>query len=48
MSTDRLDPAGIYFGTQTGEVWASADEGRTWAQVAQYLPPVMSVTAATM
>jgi photosystem II stability/assembly factor-like uncharacterized protein len=48
MSTDRLDPAGIYFGTQTGEVWASADEGRTWEQVAQYLPAVMSVTAATM
>lgn len=48
MSVDRLDPAGIYFGTQAGEVWASADEGASWARVAQYLPPIMSVSAATM
>ncbi len=27
MSADRLDPAGIYFGTSTGQLFASADEG---------------------
>jgi len=48
MSTDRLDPAGIYFGTQTGELWGSADEGRTWERVAQYLPPIMSVSTASL
>lgn len=48
MSVDRLDPVGIYFGTQAGEVWASADEGRSWERLAQYLPPIMSVTAATI
>jgi photosystem II stability/assembly factor-like uncharacterized protein len=48
MSIDRLDPVGIYFGTQAGEVWASADEGKSWDRVAQYLPPIMSVTAATI
>jgi photosystem II stability/assembly factor-like uncharacterized protein len=48
MSVDRLDPAGIYFGTQAGEVWASPDEGKSWERIAQYLPPIMSVTAATI
>jgi len=48
MSTDRLDPAGVYFGTQSGELWASANEGRSWERVAQYLPPILSVHAATI
>jgi hypothetical protein len=48
LSTDRLDPVGLYFGTQQGEVWGSADEGKSWDRIAQYLPPVMSVTAATL
>lgn len=48
MSTDRLDPVGVYFGTSAGELWASRDEGRTWDRLAQYLPPILSVTAATL
>jgi hypothetical protein len=28
MSVDR-EPAGVYFGTTSGDVWASRDEGRT-------------------
>lgn len=48
MSTDRLDPAGVYFGTQAGELWASTDEGEKWERIAQYLPPILSVTAATI
>ena len=47
MSTDRLDPAGIYFGTAAGELWGSNDEGRSWTRIAEYLPPIMSVTTAT-
>src|SRR4029077_17171951 len=31
MATDRLAPAGVYFGTTSGEIWGSADEGRPWA-----------------
>ena len=45
LSTDSLDPAGIYFGTSTGQVFASADEGRSWRQIADYLPPIASVEA---
>lgn len=48
LATDRLDPAGVYFGTNAGEVWASADEGGSWQRIAAYLPPVLSVTAATL
>ncbi len=47
LATDRLDPAGIYFGTQSGELWGSSDEGASWERIAQYLPPVMSVSTAT-
>ena len=43
MATDRHDPAGIYFGTNSGEVYASADEGESWQRVAQHLPPIASV-----
>ena len=43
MATDRLDPAGVYFGTSTGSVFASADEGESWSEVAEHLPTVLSV-----
>ena len=48
MSSDSLKPCGIYFGTGGGQVFASADEGESWAAVAEYLPPVYSVTAAVV
>ena len=31
MTTDDDDPVGVYFGTTSGEVWASGDEGASWA-----------------
>lgn len=43
MATDRIEPAGVYFGTSTGALFASADEGDTWRCIAQYLPPIHSV-----
>jgi photosystem II stability/assembly factor-like uncharacterized protein len=43
MATDRLDPAGVYFGTTTGTLFASADEGDSWAPIAQHLPAISSV-----
>lgn len=43
MATDRLEPAGVYFGTNTGMLFASADEGDSWDRIAQYLPAIYSV-----
>jgi hypothetical protein len=36
----------VYFGTTSGEVWASADEGTTWTSIARYLPEIYSVELA--
>jgi hypothetical protein len=43
MSGDRQDPAGVYFGTNTGSVFASSDEGDTWHEIARHLPTVLAV-----
>lgn len=43
MATDRLEPAGVYFGTSGGELYASADEGESWQCIARHLPTVLSV-----
>jgi len=48
MTADAHDPVGIYFGTTSGEVWASADEGASWSSVARHLPLVHSVEAAEL
>ena len=45
MSGDGRQPAGVYFGTNTGSVFASRDEGDTWAGIARHLPTVLSVEA---
>jgi hypothetical protein len=45
MAVDRLDPVGVYFGTSTGQLYGSADEGRSWSLIADHLPPVWSVEA---
>lgn len=43
MATDSADPAGVYFGTNSGSVFASPDEGETWASVAAHLPTILCV-----
>jgi photosystem II stability/assembly factor-like uncharacterized protein len=43
MSADRLDPAGLYFGTSSGELYASDDEGESWRVLASHLPTIHSV-----
>lgn len=47
LTTDRFDPAGVYFGTTSGELWGSADAGRSWTRIAEHLPPILSVETAT-
>ena len=44
MAYDRLDPAGVYLGTQSGSIYASTGDG--WIELASQLPPVLSVEAA--
>jgi hypothetical protein len=41
---DQHDPVGLYFGTTSGEVWTSADEGAQWSCIGQHLPRILSVT----
>jgi photosystem II stability/assembly factor-like uncharacterized protein len=44
--TDAAEPLGLYFGAQSGELFGSADGGRTWSTLARRLPPVLSVRCA--
>jgi hypothetical protein len=46
LCTDDADPAGVYFGTRSGEVFASRDEGESWTSIARHLPDVLVVRAA--
>lgn len=48
MDADVLNPAGLYFGTTTGEIYASADEGDSWLQLAKGLPRVQGIVAAVV
>jgi hypothetical protein len=39
---------GLAFGTTSGEVWGSSDEGDSWQTLVAGLPKIMSVTAARL
>jgi len=45
MTGDDRDPAGLYFGTNSGSVFGSADEGETWQEIARHLPTILAVEA---
>jgi photosystem II stability/assembly factor-like uncharacterized protein len=46
MASDDEDPAGVYFGTSGGAVFYTRDAGDSWHALAEYLPPVYSVSTA--
>ena len=48
MATDSLDPLGIYFGTRSGQLFGSRDEGRTWQKIIEGLPSVSCVRCAVV
>ena len=48
MAIDSLDVPGLYVGTSTGQVFASADEGDSWTEIASYLPAISSVEVAVV
>jgi photosystem II stability/assembly factor-like uncharacterized protein len=43
MAADAGAPAGIYFGTTSGALFASVDEGEQWTHIARDLPVITSV-----
>ena len=45
---DAAEPVGLYFGTRSGFVYASSDEGESFAEVASHLPDVLCVRAAVI
>ncbi len=47
FSADNQDPAGLYFGTRSGELYAGG-VGRSWTRVAENLPDVLSVRATVL
>jgi photosystem II stability/assembly factor-like uncharacterized protein len=46
MGADTRDPVGLYFGTTSGELWASTDEGARWRCIARNLPEIYAVETA--
>ncbi len=46
MACDALDPAGIYVGTTTGQLFVSPDAGKSWNQVPFQFPAIHSVSVA--
>lgn len=45
---DEESPQGLYLGTTSGSVYASADEGESFATVAEHLPRILTVVAVTL
>ena len=48
MTGDAHEPIGLYFGTTSGEVWASTNEGAEWACLVRHLPEIYAVEAAEL
>lgn len=48
MAVDSLSEPGVYFGTRSGKLFASADAGESWSTLADALPPVVAVKIATV
>lgn len=48
LTADTHSPAGIYFGTRGGKVFASASAGESWREIADALPSVCCVKSAVV
>ena len=46
MTVDCFDVPGLYFGTRSGQLFASSDEGKTWQKIADGLPPIVCLRNA--
>ncbi len=45
MASDQAAVPALYFGTNSGSVFGSFDEGESWVEIARHLPTVLSVEA---
>jgi photosystem II stability/assembly factor-like uncharacterized protein len=48
MAIDGYDSPGLYFGSSTGQLFASTNEGDSWTEIASYLPAISSVEVAVL
>ncbi len=46
MTVDSEKAIGVYFGTTSGEIWGSRNEGESWICLARHLPHIYSLEAA--
>jgi serine/threonine protein kinase len=46
MTVDSLNPLGIFFGTRSGQLFGSTDEGKSWKKILDGLPAVVCVKTA--
>jgi len=46
MTADSHEPVGIYFGTTSGEIWGSPNEGLRFRCLARHLPEIYSMETA--
>jgi len=48
MTADTHEPVGLYFGTTSGEIWASRTAGASWTCLVRNLPEIYSVETAEL
>ena len=48
LTADSCDPVGLYFGTRSGQLFGSRDEGKTWHKLLEGLPAVLCVRCAVV
>lgn len=46
LTADSFDPTGVYFGTRSGRLYGSRDNGKNWELILEGLPPIVCVKAA--
>jgi len=46
MTADQAPTVGVYFGTTSGEIWGSRDEGRSWKCLTAHLPHIYAIECA--
>jgi photosystem II stability/assembly factor-like uncharacterized protein len=43
LTADGFDPVGLYFGTRSGQLFGSRDEGRSWQKIVEGMPSIVCV-----